>query len=135
MQIRSYSTLHFSIVLPGFSSSSIHSFHPSWSEAMAPLVRIQAVERGLARTVVERRSPQAGDFSFWLADVEALSRRAETTATLWGRDASDSQSAATTMTLKPSVKAFVGLMVFIAIFAIGPCFFSTVFPVSGLGFC
>ena len=101
------------VCFPSLLSSS------PWSAAMAPLLRFQTVERGLAHAVVERRSPQAGISPFWLADVEVLSRSAEVPVALEGRDASGSTGQATTMNMAPSIKTFIGLMVFVAIFVIG----------------
>lgn len=89
---------------------------------MAPIMHFQVPGRGLAHAVVERRSPQAGVPPFWLVDVDILSRRAKTPVALGSRDtvgSSSGQAAGPTPSLQPSIEAFVGLMVFLSIIAIG----------------
>lgn len=78
---------------------------------MAPIMHFQVPGRGLAHTVVERRSPQAGVPPFWLVDVDILSRRAKTPVALGSRDtvgSSSGQAAGPTPSLQPSIEAFVG---------------------------
>ena len=90
---------------------------------MAPILHFQTVERGLARSVVERRSPQAGiPLHLPVESLGSESRATDTPVVLRGRDNIDGPNgnvAAVTPSLKPSVGALAGIITFLSIVILG----------------
>ena len=92
-------------------------------EAMAPLLRFETAERGFARKVVERRSPQAGILYIdRLVESDAV-HSASDPVSFGRRDIPNTPSGVPVVSipsLTASTKALVGIIVFLSVVVLGP---------------